>query len=149
TVTVNFTPAIRNPNWSSGNSPTVNWTTSTAGGNVANNHSNGLEDMTVDLTGSTATNYGIEVTNNYSCWIKGVRIVGFGPSTYAESNFINGVKNFLLANSYIDTRPNSVSMGSLSLTLVDGSESDNLHINNIFTGGLPWEGTGGSTRKVM
>ena len=73
--TVSFTPGLYLPNWSTGQSPVVLWETSSSAGNTVTPYGNGLEDMTVDSTASTA-NFGVSVDHTYGSWIKGVRMVG-------------------------------------------------------------------------
>jgi len=142
--TVNFTPGLVMPNWSSGNGPTVNWVTASSGGHTVTPYGNGLEDLTVDATGGITSNAPVYLNNTYGSWIKGVRILGTGG---AESLFIGNTKNCLAFNNYIAV--DDYASSSLDLVLLETASSDNLLLNNIHTGGIIFEGLGSSTGNVL
>ena len=142
--TVNFTPSLYMPNWSSSNSPTINWITSSPAGNTVTPYGNGLEDLTVDATGGATNGDLIDFKLTYASWMKGVRIVGVGTST---SISIGSTKNCLFSNNYIFS--DALSSSNSAILVQQGFDSDDLMINNILTGGVPWEGTGSTEANVV
>lgn len=139
--TITFTPGLYMPNWAAqGGGAFVGWT---GAGSTQTPSGIGLEALTVDMTG-TSGNFGIQFSNVYASWIKGVRIVGTGSSEAVD--FFN-CKNSLIANSLIDDY--SYLINPLSLSLQEGSDSDNLVINNILLHGLSWEGLGSNEGDVI
>lgn len=144
TITVNFTPGLYMPNWTSARSPTVNWVTSSSAGNTPSAYGNALEDLTVDASSNTSADAPIEFTLTYASWIKGVRILGFGSAATLR---IGNDKSCLIFSNYIDTHiyPNG---GPPQTPILQGSDSDDLLLNNIIVGGVIWDGTGGATGNV-
>jgi hypothetical protein len=140
--TVNFSPGLYLPNWSNSNSPTISWITSSPAGNTVTPYGNGLEDLTVDLTGVDTFNEGIDLGLTYGSWVKGVRVVGEGADTSVS---ISSTKNCLFANNYVFTDGGS----SITIVLQEGGDSDDLVLNNILTGGVPWEGLGSTEGNVV
>lgn len=141
--TLTFSPALRLPNWASGQNPTISWNNSNNGGGVVSPNSIGLEDMTVSMNGDTA-NAPILMNAGYANWVKGVRIIGIGAST---SLGMVSCKSCLLTNSYIYA---AIGLGTTDNTMLNfGTTSDSLAINNILTGGVPWEGNGGNSGNVV
>jgi len=80
--TINFSPGIYMPNWSSGQTPTVEWTSTFSSGDTASPYGNGLEDLTVDATAEIggSNSQPVTLSNTYGSWIKGVRIIGTGAN---------------------------------------------------------------------
>ncbi|MGA9789115.1 MAG: hypothetical protein WBQ43_00380 [Terriglobales bacterium] len=140
--TVNFTPGLYLPNWALGNSPTLNWTPSNSRGSSVTTNGIGLEDMTVDGTGVTSGNI-LFFNLTYASWIKGVRVVGLGTNNAVGMTY---TKNCLFANNYLFADNTSSADG---IDMQEGQDSDDLVINNILTGGVPWEGTGSTEGNVF
>jgi hypothetical protein len=140
TYTVNFSPGLYMANWSSAQGPAASWTT---GPHPGTTYGNGLEDMTIynDYDGA---NQSVQLNSSYASWIKGVRFLGSG-SYYPL--FINSTKNCLIANSYFFSDP--FLDGSYPPGFWQGSDSDDLVINNVMTSGVPWEGAGSSSGDVI
>lgn len=63
--TVGITPAIRMPNWASGQSPQAWWPTSPI-------FNDGLENLSMDHTKSSGFSVGTGIFNCLGCWVKGV-----------------------------------------------------------------------------
>jgi hypothetical protein len=142
--TVNFTPGLYMRNWSSGSSPTVNWVTSSSPGNTVTPYGNGLEDLTVDMTGGDSAGTGVAFDYTYASWIKGVRIIGTATNNAVA---LQSAKNCLFSNNY--AFPDVISANSDMVFFQEGSDSDDLVINNILTGGVPWEGTGSTEGSII
>ncbi len=138
--TVNFSPGLYMPNWSSANSPTVSWIPG-AKGAVA--YGDGLEDMTLYAT-SLTSNFSVDFNLAYASWVKGVRFLGSGAVTPIQ---MLQLKNCLFSNNYIFS--DVVLDGNYPPGMQEGSDSDNLVINNIMTSGVPWEGVGSSEGNVV
>jgi hypothetical protein len=139
---VTFTPGIYMPNWSSGNTPTIGWVT--PGGSVAETYGAGLEDVTVDMSAGLAINVGIAITNTYASWVKGVRIIGLGE--YGVALYMESAKNSLFANNYLY---GTSSVNGVVFIMQEGTDSDDLVINNTATGGTFWQGTGSTEGNVL
>jgi hypothetical protein len=144
TYTVNFTPGLYMPNWSSANSPTVNWQ---QGAHTVSPYGNALENMTIYSIG-LSSNWPVNFNANYASWIKGVRFLNVGDSSppYTVVN-LNSGKNCLVANNYFfsDTGINA----NYPPAMQEGGDSDSLVINNIMVSGIPWEGTGSHEGDVF
>jgi len=137
--TVNFTPGLYMPNWSSSNSPTVN---ATPGAKTSSVYGNGIEDMTLYNTGTA--NFSVNFNISYASWVKGVRFLGSGAIT--PLGMYND-KNSLVMNNYIFA---DVALGSnYPPAMQEGGDSDDLVINNFMTSGVPWEGTGSAEGNVV
>jgi hypothetical protein len=90
---VTISPGIMAPNFRAGQSPGAWWANASL---VL--HDSGIEDMSVDFTGSDSV--GIEMVNATNCWVKGVRAVfSAGPGSF--------VFHVLIVNGFrITTRDN-------------------------------------------
>jgi hypothetical protein len=141
--TVNFTPGIYAPNWSSGQHPFTAWQSSSSAGNTAQPYGNGLEDLTVDSTGDTYSE-AVFLDNTYASWIKGVRFVG---AAGGDAVYFSFTDNCLLANNYLFA--DMITSGADAVFLQVGTSSDFLMINNIVTGGQTWNGVGTNEGMVM
>lgn len=141
--TVNFSPGLYLPNWSTNQNATLTWENSVNGSGIANPNSNGLEDLTINVNGNTS-NSPIAFVNTYASWIKGVRILGIGAS-YSVNMLWD--KNCLFVNNYIYA---ALGLGSNDNTMLGtGTTSDSLIINNILMGGVAWEGEGANSGNVL
>lgn len=140
--TVTFSPAIRMTNWSTSQTATLNWSSSTSGGGVAEPYGNGLEDLTVYDTGSSE-NMAVDFSRTYASWIKGVRVIGAG--LYAGV-YIASTKNVLLFNNYFFADPQIDA--NYPPPVQEAGSADNLILNNISASGVPWEGMGGNEGDV-
>ena len=141
--TVTFTPGLYAPNWASSQTPLVTWTLSSSGGKTATPYGDGLEDLTVDATGSTA-GAAINLDNTYASWLKGDRIIGYGAGDAVGTS---AAKNCLLLNNYLFA--DAVASGADAVFNQMGATSDTLMLNNIVTGGQLWNGTGGNEGNVV
>jgi|SRR5580704_11795160 hypothetical protein len=141
--TVNFSPSVYMPNWSSGRTPLVTWVTSCSPGNCVTPYGNGLEDLTVYTTGTTA-NFSVSMNLTYASWVKGVRFIGSGVVTPL---YIGNTKNCLAMNNYSfsDIALDGTYPPPYQLTL----SSDVLIMNNIMASGVPWEGLGGNEGNIL
>jgi hypothetical protein len=138
--TVNFTPGLYMPNWSSARSPIVNWQ---QGAHTIAPYGNGLEDMTI-YASSVTPNGAVSFNSAYASWIKGVRFLGSGAY---ETIQMNGSKSCLIANSYFFS---DIAIDSgYPPPIYEGSDSDDLVINNIVASGVPWEGNGSMEGNVL
>jgi hypothetical protein len=128
--TVNFTPAIYMPNWSTNNTVTLAWQTNGIATGI------GLEDFT-ELVGS-------EISGAYASWMKGVRIID-NTNTSAAPLLVQRAKNVLLANNYIYASGSVPSQDALREAFEPSNyegqygvlaNSDNLYLNNIMQMGF-------------
>jgi hypothetical protein len=134
--TVKFSPGLYLPNWSSINTPVAVWSSATYG--------NGLEDMTIYATGLTGANAAVYLNETYGSWIKGVRFLGSG---LYETLTLNNAKNCLVMNNYFF--PDIAIDAKYPPPMQEGTDSDDLVINNMMTSGVPWEGTGAMEGDVI
>lgn len=144
--TVNFTPGLYMPNWSSANSPTIKWIGTTSGASTVSPYGAGLEDLTVNIQSGYSANQGITMEYTYASWVKGVRIIGTGTSQSVKEQ---DTKNCLFANNLVYAEWPQALDNNLGLTMQQGQDSDDLTINNIFQVGILWEGTGGMEGDVF
>lgn len=143
TITVNFKPALKLTNWASGQTPLVTWETSSSAGNTANPYGNGLENMTVSVSGHSNNN-SVSVDHCYACWVKGVRFVGSGSAGAVVLSFST---NSLLANNYMYP---AISLDSALLASIQvNNTSNSLVLNNISTSGFTMEGLGSNSNNVF
>lgn len=130
TLTLTLSTPIYLSNWSTANTPTITWTGEVPGQNAPAIYGLGLEDLTVDETGTNwagiSANYGIMLNNCYACWMKGVRVLGNGAAG-GGFNF-NNTKNVLVANNDFFNNPFISTDG---LTIVSSGNADSLIVNNI------------------
>jgi len=144
--TLGFTPGLYMSNWGTYNgsttSPVANFTT---GANGYAAYGNALEDMTIYATGLT-TDYPVDFNLSYASWVKGVRFLGYGAGT-GSSLYMNSDKNCLVINNYffgvvaVDS--------SYGPDMQEGSDSDDLIMNNIMEANIPWEGIGSMEGDVI
>src|SRR5579863_5191903 len=139
--TVNFTPGLYMPNWSSSNSPTVSWTKGASG---APAYGNGLEDLTIDTTGGETFNGAVYMNETYASWVKGVRVVGY--AVVAPFYTLN-TKSCLIANNYLDG--DTYADTAFNTAFQRTGDSDSLIINNIMRNGTPLEGLGSNEGGVF
>lgn len=139
TYTIGVSHGLYLPNWSTSQTATLAWN-----GPASNCVGCGLEDMTLDFTGTASTNFEVQLQNAYSSWIKGVRFLGAGSVT---SLLVSGVENSLVSNSAFFPEP---TIGSNYQPGVQwGAASDSMFLNNICQGSGPWEGTGQNAGNVI
>lgn len=138
--TVNFTPGIYMPNWSTAKTVGLAW----QGGSYQATGI-GLEDFT--LVETLNASIGVDFSSAYASWIKGVRIINMGSSSTNDitlAGISGSTKNVLVANNYVGNPPSS----AINEIFGFGWDSDDLIINNIITGGTA-EGTGSAQGDVM
>jgi|SRR5271157_5148225 len=113
-----ISPGLYMNNWRSSQSTGAWWASTTA-------YRMGVEDLSADLTNTTAGTETVVMMNCYQCWISGIRSIDA-----ARDHFnIYSSSHALIQDNYLyqSTAHASVSYG---MELVSGS-SDNLIINNI------------------
>jgi hypothetical protein len=130
-------------NWSSGQSPVVNWETSSSAGNIAQPFGNGLEDLTVDSRSGT-WNEAISLDHTYASWVRGVRMIGAAGGDAIHASF---TENCLMANNYLYA--DAITSGADAVFVQTDATSDFLMLNNIVTGGQTWNGAGGNEDIVV
>jgi hypothetical protein len=140
--TVTFSPGLYMPNWSSANSPYATWTTNVGNGPIA--YGNALEDLTLDSTAGNSAGDVVSLQLTYASWLKGVRMIGISSNNFIG---IQNTKNSLLVNNYMFG--DLLSTAGYGILIQQGLNSDELMINNILTGGDPWEGTGATEGNVL
>jgi hypothetical protein len=119
--TVTISPAIRNPNWSSGNTPQAWWGSQT----ITNS---GVENLFVDSqTGTGTSTSSFACVTAYKCWFTGV------ASDYSNNYHIrfNIVSRGLVRDSYFYWTLNA---GTQSYGIGGGLAGDLLLENNILQG---------------
>lgn len=123
---VTFTPGLYMPNWSSGNNAQMIWQQTSAW-----SYGMGLEDLTANFAFNA--NEKFDIGNTYAWWVKGVRITGYPTNT---SVGIGQSSHGLFSNNYIyGQNPDNLST-NISEPILRSSDSDNLLLNNIITGGI-------------
>jgi hypothetical protein len=117
--TVTISPAIRMPNWRSDRSPGAWWSSDTP------ITGSGIEDLSMDHSGSSGAESGIYFFNADGCWVKGVRSVK-GPRNHV---WLYQSTHVTIRDSYFfDTKAQE----SESYGVEHFQASDNLVENNIF-----------------
>lgn len=125
--TVNFTPGLYSPMWSSNFSPQASWASAQPVTGV------GIENMTLDsseISGNTAGT-GSELFFDFvtNSWVSGVRTINTGSGEYRNNIWLYSSNHMTVQNSYFYGSDGS----DLSYGVELGFEnSDNLEINNIF-----------------
>lgn len=120
-VAVTISPGLHMPNWSTANSPQAWWATSPA-------LQEGVEDLSIDSTGSNAGNtsaMGIGIFNCLNCWVKGVRSIDTAEAHVRLENSAHTT----VRDSYFFVTQNHV---TISYGVESYSSSDTLVENNIF-----------------
>jgi hypothetical protein len=135
TYTIGFSTGLYMPNWSYARSATLNWQTQSYIG-----VGEGLEDVTILY--SLGQMEEVSIGPAYACWIKGVRFIG-APADRAVA--ISTSKNSLLMNNYFF---GSVSSTSINAAIQQGSDSDDLILNN-FTDDTTFDDATGSDEGVV
>ncbi len=136
---VTFSPGLYMPNWSSGNNAQMIWQQSSAW-----SYGMGVEDMTANFAYNA--NEKFDIGNTYAWWVKGVRITGYPTNT---SVGIGQSAHGLFFNNYIyGQNPDNLS-SNISEPLLRSSDSDNLLLNNIITGGICAWADGQTTGDVI
>lgn len=148
--TIGFTPGLYMPNWgvtinSQYSTPLVSWL---VGAHVVAPYGDGLEDLTIyEQSDTPSSGHVVALTNCYACWVKGVRIISNDTSGFPIPIFVNGSKNYLVANNYLF---NVLSLsGQFGPGIQTSSVSDGLLLNNKTTGSVGWEGEGALSGDVI
>jgi hypothetical protein len=138
TYTIGFTNGLYMNNWSFAQGAQLNWPSAsyTAIGM-------GLEDMTVVF--QSGASQSVSISGAYDSWIKGLRLIGAAQTGAIN---ISASKNNLVANNYLYTE-NSTPSSAIQIGIDHGSHADDLILNNIVTGGVPFEGEGFDTGNVL
>jgi hypothetical protein len=116
--TVTISPGLYMANWSASRSPGAWWGNNTTNGD-------GLEDLSIDTSATSAANAGILLEDGYGCWVVGVRVV----NTVRNHVWIINSAHDLVANSYFYGTQNSAEE---SYGVETAGDSDDLVVNNIF-----------------
>ena len=114
-----ISPGLYAPNWASGKSTGAWWATTTA-------QQMGVENLSADLTGTTAGTSTVIMYNCFECWVSGIRSIDAARNhiwTYLSPH-ATVMNNYLVLDTV-----NGTSSYALEVT----SSSDALHINNICT----------------
>jgi hypothetical protein len=136
TYTIGFTPGLYMPNWDYARTPTLNWQTQSY---IAVGE--GIEDMTFVF--SSGQSEEVDIGSAYGCWIKGVRFIGT-PVNRAVN--VSRSKNSLVTNNYFF---GSASSSAINLAIQQGSDSDDLLLNNITDGMVLNDATGSDEGVVI
>lgn len=127
--TVTISPGLYHSNWSSANATTAQWQ------NVPNSNQ-GIEDMSIDATGSGAQMQGVLLfLNCYNCWAKGNRIIFYRQQQIA----MNFSAHLSILNNYIPIPLN----GQGTYGIANLFSTDCLIENNIVPAITPQGGTNG------
>jgi hypothetical protein len=142
--TVNFTPGLYMPNWSSASGATLTWESAS----TYNVTGFGLEDMTINQVGGiNSQNWLVQISHAYASWVKGVRFVGAGGNGALGIDGPSNSKGLLVVNNYIVADPTITSAYNASMMF--GTSSDSLLLNNITAVGMTLEGRGGAVGDVI
>lgn len=114
-LTIN--PGLYMPNWKSSQSTGAWWATTNA-------YSMGVEDLSADLSNTTAGTSTALIMNCYECWISGVRSIDAARNHF----WIYTSNHTTIQDNYIYQ---STSHGSVSYGIEIDDSSDNLVLNNI------------------
>jgi hypothetical protein len=119
--TVNFSPALYMPNWSTANTATASWQSTSA-----NAVGIGVEDIGFNIT--TSGIQAISLQNGYASWFKGVRFIGNDASACIHTS---GHLRGLFVNNYFHyERPTAMDTGD-GEALLTNNDSGMLYLNNI------------------
>ena len=141
--TVTFTPALYMPNWSTANTATLSWSSSTNAGGTAEPYGNGLEDMTIHTAPTSGASAPVDMSRTYASWTKGIRFIGSGTDTdlsISGSHHVLAFNNYFFADIALD--------GATPTPVQELFTCNNLLLNNLMTSGVPWEGLGGNCANV-
>jgi len=142
--TVNFSPGLYMPNWSSSRGATLSWESN----NTYNITGFGLEDMTLNQVGGlNSQNWLVQIVHAYASWVKGVRFIGAGGNGSLGIDGPSNSKNLLVANNYIAADPTITS--AYNDGIMFGTSSDSLILNNVAAIGMTLEGRGGAVGDVI
>jgi hypothetical protein len=142
--TVNFTPGLYMPNWSSSRGATLNWQSNS----TYNITGFGLEDLTLSQVGGiNSQNWLVQIVHAYASWVKGVRFVGAGGNGALGIDGPSNSKNLLIVNNYVVADPTITS--AYNSGVMFGTSSDSLLLNNITAVGMTLEGRGGAVGDVI
>ncbi len=140
TYTVNFSPGLYMPNWSYANTAMLNWQDPSY---IA--VGNGLEDATVKL--QYGQNEDIGIGPAYASWIKGLRIIG--RAAYRDVSVGGRSKSGLVMNNYVYSQDPTSLNDADTIAINNGSDSDDLIMNNLVQGGIVDEGEGSDEGDVI
>jgi hypothetical protein len=142
--TVNFTPGLYMPNWSSSRGATLYWESNS----TYNITGFGLEDLTINQVGGTnSQNWLVQIGHAYASWVKGVRFIGAGGNGALGIDGPSNSKNLLIVNNYVVADPTITS--AYNSGVMFGTSSDSLLLNNITAVGMTLEGRGGAVGDVI
>ena len=136
--TIGFKNGLYMNNWAYAQTPFLNWLSTTYTG-----IGYGLESMTILF--QSGTGQAVSLNGCYDCWVKGVRLIGAAQTGALN---ISQSKNSLIANNYIHTE-NSTPSSAIQIAIDHGWHTDDLILNNVITGGVPFEGEGFDTGNVI
>lgn len=137
---ITISPGVYMPNWGSNINSGLN-------GTPVNNTSVGvgLEDATLDFTGSTINNAAqIGLTSCYACWVKGNRIINAQNNSGPQQITTKYSHRWLVANNYFYGATTNLTNAASSVT--QDTDSDGMIINNITDlGTIYWQGASAGT----
>jgi hypothetical protein len=123
--TVNFSPGLYSPIWSSTYSPQVGWASAQPVTGV------GIENMTLDSSGITGNSGGSEMFFGFATnsWVTGIRTVNTGSNPYRNNVWLYSSSHITVQNNYFyGSNGTSESYG----VEIGFENSDDLETNNIF-----------------
>ena len=125
--TIGFTNGLYMNNWAYSQTPYLNWLSTTYAG-----IGYGLEEMTILFqSGASQT---VSLNGCYDCWVKGLRLIGAAQTGQVN---LSSTKNCLVANNYL-YEENPTPSSSITIAIDHGSHTDDLILNNVITGGVPF-----------
>ncbi len=139
TFTLGISPAIYAPNWSNSQSARLVWNQA-----QYNSFGVGIENLSISTPVGYGSNFAVQFSQCFACWIKGVRFVG---SAALSPLWLNASKNGLVANNYFF--PDPTIDANYPPAIQQTITADTLILNNIMHGSTTWEGNGGNAGNVL
>lgn len=137
TYTIGLNAPLYMPNWAYSQTPKLNWNNFAYDGVGV-----GIEDMTIYYSGTSSTNWSVQMQNTFASWVKGVRFVG---TAAAQPLYLNETKSNLISNNYCFA---DIALdGNYPPCIESVGNSDTLVLNNIITYGT-YEVDGGHEGDV-
>jgi len=132
---IGISPGLYMPNWAYALTPMLNWQDAA---HIAVGM--GLEDFTMEFETSATSGSAYQMAEAYASWTKGVRFVGNPPNRVVSVG--PTTKNCLFMNNYIYAQNPSAFSSGYGTAIQQGSDSDDLILNNIIQGAMGIVGGG-------
>jgi hypothetical protein len=140
TYTIGINNGLYLPNWAYPQTPILSW--QGPGSYVIGE---GLEDMTLYVSGTLSSNGIVQFTNAYASWVEGVRFIGSGTSTTLQ---ISSIVNCLIMNNYFF--PDVAIDSNYPPAMITSNITANLILNNMMMSeSEPVEKYGGNSGNVV